>query len=196
MSPGCGPSSCPAPRGASPRSPHPSSQPPLHPHLPASVPLLSLPLSFSPPSAPIPACAHRHLPHLGFCALSAGLHLIELRWPQGPVPRWPDLVSHPSPEQEGELPPRLPAQPLAKPGPPACGQHAENGEYPYPPGSLGGGATLTGCCTRKAGGAAAPGPLRPGRAWSRGASAPSSRKDSPRALLASLPVAPETRRQG
>lgn len=141
---GYGPSSCPAARGASPRSPHPSSQPPLHPHLSVSVPLLSLPLSFSPPSAPIPACAHQHLPRLGFCTVSAGLHLIALRWPQGPVPRWPDLVSHPSPEQEGELPPGLPAQPLAKPGPPACGQHAENGEYPYWPGSRGGGATLTG----------------------------------------------------
>ena len=198
--PGCGPSSHPAPvPGTSPRSPHPSSQPPLHPHLSVSVPLLSPPLSFSPSLCSGSPCAHQRLPRLGFCSISARLHHIEPRWPQGPLPRWPDLVSHPSLEQEGELPPRFPAQPPAKPGPPACGQHAENGAYPYPPGSRGGGATLTGWELLHRQG------WRGGRPWPTAgrpclitgrATAPSSRKDSPRALLASLLVAPETRRHG
>ena len=155
--PGCGPSSHPAPvPGTSHRSPHPSSQPPLHPHLSVSVPLLSPPLSFSPSLCSGSPCAHQRLPRLGICSISARLHLIAPRWPQGPLPRWPDLVSHPSLEQEGELPPRFPAQSPAKPGPPACGQHAENGAYPYPPGSRGGGATLTGWEARLLPGALAP----------------------------------------
>ena len=86
--PGCGPSSHPAPvPGTSPRSPHPSSQPPLHPHLSVSVPLLSPPLSFSPSLCPGSPCAHQRLPRLGFCSISARLHLIEPRG--GPKGRCP-----------------------------------------------------------------------------------------------------------
>lgn len=122
------------------------SPPALSPRAP-----LHLSLSLSPhfsPSAPIsllrvlPRTPTILLSHLRSGFLRAGVHshlaMVSPR-PHRPGDRpgsdcsgQPDLVSHPSPEQEGEFPAPLAAQPPAQPGAAPCGQHAENGECPHP----------------------------------------------------------------
>lgn len=109
--------------------------------------------------------------------------------------RGPDLVSHPSPEQQGDVPAPLPAQPPAQPGAPPRSQHAENGEYPKAVGAPG--------ATPKQAPEALPGPgaLPPrshwgDRAWLLGLRSLLPRRAVLRPFLTSHPVALETRRQG
>ena len=154
--PRAGPLFTPSPQAPIPfYHPSPSSQPkaPLHLHL--SLRLSPTAFSTSPhPSAPGPPIHTHHRPvpsqvlfhkcRVAFSSCHGDPRPITQGPGQVPLLRWPDLVSRPSPEQEGELPAPLPAQPPAQPGPPPCSQHAENGEYPQPGLAKGatGGATL------------------------------------------------------
>lgn len=227
--PRAGPLFTPSPQAPSPfYHPTPSSQPkaPLRLHLSlclsptafSTSPYAPMPLPRVLPYTPTIVLSH-HLFHkcrVAFSSCRGDARPIARGRAQVPLLRWPDRVSHPSPEQEGELPAPLPAQPPAQPGPPPCSQHAENGEYPQPGLAKGapGGATLK----RTEEAMPVPGALSPGRvgqrpanfplwdhAWlpggvgrgGRGAVAsPSPRKAALGFFLASLPVAPETRRHG
>lgn len=131
---------------------------PPHTQPPAPLPSISPRPALSPPSCtPVPLISTllhllvppvsllQFLPHmrtvllsrLRSCFLRAGLHfhLAMVNPPRQPGhrpchPGGPDLVSPPSPEQEGGFPAPLPAQPPAQPGAAPCGQHAETGECP------------------------------------------------------------------
>lgn len=125
-------------------SPHPTPSPiasVLHTQLSAQTPLhlSSHPTLLHPlvPHRSAPGFPHLLLPGLTACLLRAALHshlaMVTSPYQPGHRPRHsggPDLVSPPSPEQEGGFPAPLPAQPPAQPGAPPCGQHAETGECP------------------------------------------------------------------
>lgn len=141
-SPGLAPSSHPTP-GPHSVTPTPSSRPKgsftpqslsHSPHSPPECPHLSVRV--------LPCMPTILLSHLTSGFLRAGVHShLAMVYPRPCHPGdrpgshcsgRPDLVSHPSPEQEGEFPAPLAAQPPAQPGAAPGGQHAENGECPRP----------------------------------------------------------------
>lgn len=138
----------------------------------STTPYAPMPLPRVLPYTPTIVLSHHsfHKCRVAFSSCRGDAHPIARGRAQVPPLRWPDRVSRPSPEQEGELPAPLPAQPPAQPGPPPCSQHAENGEYPQPGLAKGapGGATLK----RTEEAMPVPGALSPGRVGQRPASFP------------------------